>query len=322
MAPGEEVANATREYFTIRMLSSPFVMANYAIFGWFLGQGFAKTALLLQILMNGINIALSILLGLSMAWGIEGVAIASLIAETTGFLLGLFLAMRLLPSRHRPQKHQILSLPAIKRLMSLNGDILIRSFALLFAFAYFTAQSTKFGNTVLAANAILFHFFYISGYFLDGLAIAAEQICGRAVGAADRKAFVRAVKLTMGWSITLAILLALVFLLTGEAAISFIAKSQSVQLEAMHFFVWAAMISLVGVTAFVMDGIYIGATWSREMSITMVVSLAGFILIWQLIGGALGNDGLWLAFYCFLLLRGATMSTRLPRNIRLTFRDE
>lgn len=319
MAPGDAVAEATKEYFQIRMVSAPFAMANFVLFGWLLGQGRAKTALLLQILMNGLNIGLSIAFVLWFEWGIFGVATASVIAEAGGFFVGLILAGLLLDRANLPNWQQIKNSAAVKRLMSLNGDILVRSFALLFAFAYFTAQGAKFGDTVLAANAVLFHFFFISGYFLDGLAIAAEQICGRAIGAKNRVAFVRAVKLTMGWSIVLALLLSLVFLITGTSAIDFVTTSETVRAEAKNYFLWAALIGIAGVTAFVMDGIYIGSTWSREMSITMVMSLAGFIAMWILVGPYLGNDGLWLAFYGFLILRGVTMAVRLPRNIRHSF---
>ena len=222
--------------------------------------------------------------------------------------------------RHKyPTWLQIRNLKAIKRLMSLNGDILIRSFALLLAFAYFTAQGAKFGDVTLAANAVLLHFFFVGGYFLDDLAVAAEQICGRAIGARDKKAFIRATKLTIIWSITLSIILAVIFLITGKQAIELITTSDEVRTQAEVYFYWSAMISVVGVTAFVMDGIYIGATWSREMSVTMVISLLGFIGIWNFVQQSLGNEGLWLAFYSFLLLRGLTMSLRLSRNISKSF---
>lgn len=319
MAPGEAAARATRDYFNIRMISAPIALANYVLFGWFLGQGQAKRALLLQLLMNGLNIVFSVVLGLWLSWGITGVATASVIAEASGCLVGLVLAWRSLERKFTPDWARVKNFAAVKRLMSLNGDILVRSSALLFAFAYFTAQGAKFGDTILAANAVLFHFFFFSGYFLDGLAVAAEQICGRAIGARDQRAFVESVKLTIGWSIVLAIIIAVVFFLIGEQAIDLITRSEDVRIEAKSYFLWAALICLAGVIAFVMDGIYIGSTWSREMSVTMVVSLLGLIGIWNLVDAKMGNDGLWLSMYVFLILRGLTMSIRLPGNTRKTF---
>ncbi len=319
MAPGEVVASATRNYFEIRMVSAPFALANYVLFGWLIGCGRANTALALQILLNGINIALSIYLGLELEWGITGVAIATVIAEIIACLTGLLIAWKSIERSSLPDWNQIKNIAAIKRLMSMNGDIMIRSFALLFAFGYFTAQGAGFGETILAANAILLHFFFVSGYFLDGLAVAAEQIAGRAIGAKDRVAFVHSAKLTILWSTLMALMLVLVYLAAGEALIDLITTSIPVREAAREYFLWAALIAIFGMAAFVMDGIYIGSTWSREMSITMVVSLIGFVLFWQIAKPYLGNDGLWLSFYGFLVLRGVTMSIRLPRNIRQTF---
>lgn len=319
MMPSEATAEATKAYFQIRMLSAPFALANYALFGWFIGRNATKTALFLQLIINGTNIILSIILGLILEWGISGVATATVLAETLGAFIGLAIAWRSVRAGFRPTWAQISQIAAIKKMMSMNGDIMIRSFALLFAFGYFTAQGAKFGENVLAANAILLHFFFVGGYFLDGLAISAEQISGRAIGAGDRRAFVRAAKLTITWSFFLAACLALIFLAAGESAIDFITTSLSVRQDAKEYFLWAALISIAGVGAFVMDGIYIGSTWSRSMSVTMVVSLIGFIGLWTVVAPFYGNNGLWFSFYCFLLLRGITMAALLPRNIRRTF---
>ncbi len=319
MAPGEATKQATRTYFEIRMFSAPFALANYALFGWFIGKGNTKTALALQIVLNGINIIFSIYLGLVLNWGIAGVATATVIGEIVGCLCGLAIASRLFRVGKNPQRAQIGNVKAVRLMMSMNLDIMIRSFCLLFAFAYFTAQSAKFGDTVLAANAILMHFFFVGGYFLDGLAVAAEQLVGRAIGAKDRAAFLRSVKLTILWSLVMAGLLTLIYLIVGSQIIDFITTSQPVRDSAKEYFLWAAFITVVGVMAFIMDGIYMGSTWSREMSITMVISLLGFVLFWQVASGFLRLDGLWLSLYAFLLLRGVSMSLLLPRNINRTF---
>ena len=319
MAPGEATRDATATYFQIRMISAPFALANYALFGWFVGRNSTNIALLLQVLLNTINIVLSIVFVLGFNWGIMGVAIATVIAEILASLTGLAIAWKLLRKKTMPTWSQIYDTSAVKRMMSMNGDIMIRSFALLFAFGYFTAQGARYGDIILAANAILLHFFFVGGYFLDGLAVAAEQISGRAIGARDRSAFVKSAKLTILWSLALALFLALFYLAIGNFVIEYITTSIPVRETAKNYFWWAAFISLAGVAAFIMDGIYIGSTWSREMSITMVASLLGFILSWQLVGPYLDNDGLWLSFYVFLMLRGVTMFILLPRNIRRSF---
>ena len=319
MAPGEITRDATTTYLQTRMISAPFALANYALFGWFVGRNTTNIALLLQIFLNTINIILSIVFVLGFNWGITGVAIATVIAEIAACMIGSAIAWNLLRSKTLPTWSQVYNPSALKRMMSMNGDIMIRSFALLFAFGYFTAQGARYGDIILAANAILLHFFFVGGYFLDGLAVAAEQISGRAIGARDRTAFVRSAKLTILWSLALALFLALFYLVVGNFAIEYITTSVPVRETAMSYFWWAAFISLAGVAAFIMDGIYIGSTWSREMSITMVASLFGFIISWQLVAPYMDNHGLWLSFYIFLILRGVTMFILLPRNIRRSF---
>ena len=208
---------------------------------------------------------------------------------------------------------------AWKRLINLNADIMIRSFALLFAFAYFTAQGAGFGEVTLAANAVLMHFFLISGYFLDGLATAAEQICGRAVGANYRQGFWKGLRLTTFWNVAMAMVCAAVFLLAGPFLIDLMSTSTEVRTEARTYLLWAALIPLSGVIAFQMDGVFIGATWSRDMSIMMLLSLVAYILLWQIVEAPLANHGLWLSLHAFLIFRGITLSLRVSPNVRKTF---
>ncbi|MEL6948401.1 MAG: MATE family efflux transporter [Pseudomonadota bacterium] len=189
-----EVAKATRAYVEIRMLSAPLSLMNYAVLGWLLGLGRAGTGLAVQSVLNALNIGLSVLLGLHFGYGIEGVAWATVIAQAVAALLGLGLFIWITRGAKRPNWVAIFAVNRVLRLMVVNRDIMIRSFVLMFAFAFFTAQGARFGETTLAANAVLMQFFLISGYFLDGLATAAEQLVGRAIGANYRPAFDRAVR--------------------------------------------------------------------------------------------------------------------------------
>ncbi len=319
MQPGEAVSHAARTYFLIRMLSTPAALTNYALFGWLIGLGRTGIGLALQTLLNGTNIVLSITLGLWMGWGIAGIAIATVIGEVIAAIVGGLIAWRMLDRDVRPSRKRILDRPALKRLTALNGDIIIRSFALMFAFAFFTAQGARFGEVTLAANAVLMHFFLVSGYFLDGLAIASEQLAGRSVGAASRKSFVRSVRLTLGWNVSQAALLTAFFLIFGSWLIDMMTTLEPVRAEARVYLLWAALIPLAGVLAFIMDGVYIGATWAREMRQMMLLSLAAYLLVWFLTRDAMANHGLWLALHIFVAVRGITLLARLPVNIRRTF---
>ncbi|WP_218132772.1 MATE family efflux transporter [Nitrosomonas halophila] len=320
MDPGDKVAIATQQYVQIRMFGAPLALGNYAVLGWLIGLGRTKTGLLLQIVLNGTNIALSFLMGLHLGFGIEGVAAATVISELLALLLGLSICHRLLAGNKRPSSERLFDRAALWRLANLNADIMLRSFALLFAFAFFTAQGAELGEQTLAANAVLMNFLMIAGYFLDGLATSAEQLVGRAIGANYRAGFVRSLRLTLAWNLCMAALLSLIFGLFGETLIAVMTTLESVRMEASHYLLLAALLPLTGVLAFQMDGVFIGATWSREMSRMMLVSLSAYLIAWWLLQD-FANTGLWLALHIFLLVRGLTLSVRLPVRVRQAFRQ-
>ena len=319
MAPGEDVRAATGLYVSVRMISAPMGLANYAILGFLLGRGEAVAGLLLQTLINGINIVLSIYLGLTLEWGITGVAWATVIGETVGALVGFAFVVARFDRSLRPGWRRIVDRPAIARLMSLNRDIMIRSFALIAAFALFVRQGAQFGPVTLAANAVLMNFFLVASYYLDGFANAAEQLAGRAIGANYRPAFDRAVRLTLFWGIGLASVSTAFFLVFGGTIVDILTVSETVRSEARVFIVWASLTALAGVLAFEMDGVFIGATWSGDMRNMMLVSLALFgLLVWLLVP-VLGNHGLWIALLAFLGARGIMLFLILGRRARHAF---
>lgn len=313
-------APATR-YFDIRILSAPAALMNYAILGHVLGQGKGRLGLLLQLVLYVTNIALSILLGLSLGWGLEGVAWATVVAEYFGVLVGFVIIVSKFSSIARPNLSQIIDKSAFKKLMALNGDIMIRSFALVGAFAWFTRQGGQFGDQTLAANAILMNFVMVAGYFLDGFATAAEQLVGRSIGANYRAAFLKAVKLTIIWGFVLASVLFLFFWVLGNPLIDIITTEVDVRRIAKTYYLWAALIAFTGVVAFQMDGVYIGATWSQDMRNMMLFSLAIFILSSMLLASHWQNHGLWVSLNIFMGVRGISLSMILPSKIRGVFQN-
>jgi putative MATE family efflux protein len=174
---------ALDEYVRIRLLGAPFALINYAILGYVLGRGEGGLGLILQLVLNGINIALSILFGLWLGWGVAGVAWGTVAGELVAMLLGLAIVIARFKKSPRLPRERLLHAEPFWAMVSLNRDIMIRSFSLLAAFALFTRQGAQFGTLTLAANAVLMNFFMVSGFFLDGFATAAEQLAGRAVGA-------------------------------------------------------------------------------------------------------------------------------------------
>jgi MATE family multidrug resistance protein len=319
MDAGPAVSQAASAYVAIRLFSAPAALANYSILGYILGRGQAATGLALQILISLTNLGLSILLGLTLGWGIAGVAWATVIAECLGAAAGLAVILLRIPRTTFPIRARLLDRAALKRLFALNGDIMIRSLALMSAFAFFTRSGVPFGPVTLAANAVLLNFFFVSAYFLDGLATAAEQIAGRAIGAQNRTAFNTAVRLTLIWSFGIAALAAAVVWLAGPAVIDLITTEPNVRADARAYLGWAAVTALAGVLAFQMDGVYIGATWSRDMRNMMLLSLAVFLAIVFFIVPHAGNHALWAALNIFLGLRGVSLWLRLPARVKDAF---
>lgn len=319
ISPEPAVAVAMAVYVGIRMAAAPITLGNYAILGYVLGRGEGNLALALQIVINGMNVALSILLGLVLGWGLAGVAWATVIGEACGAALGGWVILRRLRSSGRISWGAILDLTAMRAMAALNRDIMIRSFALLGAFALFTRQGAQLGTVTLAANAILMNVFLVAGFFLDGFATAAEQLAGRAIGARTKALFRRAVVLSSVWGFALAFVLAGVFLFGGEWFIRMLTTAEDVRAVAIEFLPWAAFTGISGVLAFQMDGVYIGATWSREMRNMMLLSLAVYAACLFLFEGMMGNTALWLSLHIFLIVRGLSLVSLLPSRTDRTF---
>lgn len=321
MGGSADVQSATRRYFEIRVYSAPFLLANYAILGWFLGLSRAGTGLFLQLFLNGLNIALSIWFVMGLGWSIEGVAAATVLSEAAACLAGLLLVLRTARGSVWPATSVIFDRRLILRMMAINRDIMIRSFSLLFAFAFFTARSADQGDVLLAANAILEKFFLVGGYFLDGLATAVEQLAGRAIGARYRPAFDRAVKLTTLWGFALALGLALVYFVAGPLLVDLMTVSPGVRELGRVYLPWAALTPLFGVLAFQMDGVFIGATWSRDMRNMMLLSLAVYIAAYYTLFPLMGNHGLWLSLEIFLGARGISLAAMCRHRANETFQS-
>ena len=319
MGASDAVNAAMRTYIRIRLLAAPLSLLNYVILGYLLGKGEARIALGLQVLINVLNICLSVWWGLYLNLGVGGVAWAAVAAETAAATLGIAIVLsgfrRIMPV----SLSDLFDRRAVKRLMVFNRDILIRTFVLMGAFALFARQGARLGTVEIAANAILMHFLIIAGFFLDGFAAAVEQLAGRAVGARYRPAFDKAVKLTTVWGGVLAALFVAVALVWGTELINLITTSKEVRDEAIKYLPLAAATGLTGVLAFQMDGIYLGATWSSTLRNMMLLSFAVYIAALFVLGHYLANYGLWLALHIFLILRGVTLMLALPRLRAVTF---
>lgn len=318
MGGSDGVTRAAKTYFIIRIWSSPFAFANYVILGWLVGQGRANPALALQVVINLVNMTATILLVLVYDTGIAGAAIAALLSETSGFVLGLIVCRRFAAGGFAVPRATLFDREKLMRLLAVNTDILIRTAALIAVFLFFTAKGARAGDVTLAANSVLNNFLLVSAFFLDGIGNAAQQLCGRTLGARDAKGFLDSTRLVLLWGLGFAMVVSVLFALFGPNLINVMTASEDVRRAAREFLPFIVLAPIPGVFAFGFDGIYVGATWAREMRNLMLASLAIFFGVWLALQ-SLGNTGLWCALIAFYVARGGLQGARYPALYRATF---
>ncbi|MEZ5821818.1 MAG: MATE family efflux transporter [Xanthobacteraceae bacterium] len=319
MGGSEAVTGAARTYFLVRIWSAPLALANYVVLGWLVGQARATLALGVQIAINLINMAATVLLVLVADLGIAGAAIAAVIAETAGLAIGGVIAQRLTAGHPPLSRAHLFARDSLMRMLAVNRDIMIRTAALIAAFLFFTAQGARSGDVILAANAVLNNLLLVSAFFLDGLAAAAQQLCGRAYGARSRHDFSGAVRLAILWSFAFAFAVAVVFALFGPALTDVMTVSNDVRRVARDFLPFVIVSPLLAVFAFTFDGVFIGATWARDMRNLMLASLAIFLTAWLALR-SFGNYGLWTALLVHYAARGGLQALAYPRLLKQSFR--
>lgn len=320
MGGSDAVRRAAKLYFSVRIWSAPLVLANYVVLGWLIGQAHARLALAVQIAINLINMAVTALLVLVLNIGIAGAAAAAVSAEAAGLVLGIFIARRLTIGKLGVSRAVLFDRTKLIRMFSVNRDIMIRTAALISAFLLFVGQGARAGDVTLAANAVLHNFLLISAFFLDGLANAGEQLCGLAYGARDRIAFSSAVKLVVRWGFVFALAVTASYVLFGPRLIDVMTASEEVRRDARLYLPFVVLAPLLGVFAFAYDGVFIGATWAREMRNLMVFSLLIFLAAWVALK-PFGNTGLWAALLVHYAARGGLQALRYPAMLRASFDD-
>lgn len=309
----DSVESRVRDYFNIRIWAAPAALANYALVGWFVGQARAKTALGLQLVLNTANILLDAVFVLHFDWGIAGIAAGTLCAQYIAASIGILVALR--DARHMPPTSAIFEKEKLLQLFDVSHHIMVRTLALMFVFAWFTARGAAFGDTVLATNAILMHLVSSSAYFLDGLAHAAETFVGQAIGQGNQARLKHAIRATSLWAFVIAAILSALVYLSGDKFVALLTDAPAVRDASKSYLWWVIAAPLAGVLPFQLDGIFIGATRTREMRNAMVLSLFIFVVAWWTLQ-PWGNHGLWAALFVHYIARTATMLRYFPRVLR------
>lgn len=302
-----EVESLANSYMSIRIWGAPATIALYAITGWLVAMERTRAILLLQLWMNGLNISLDLWFVLGLDMGVEGVAIATLIAEWTGLALGLWLCRSIFAGGAWRDWTRVFDRVKIRRMASVSGDIMLRSMLLQASFMSFLFIGAKFGNVTLAANHILLLFTEITAYALDGFAFAAEALVGGAIGAKNRAALRRAVILTSQWAMGGGVLLMGVFLLLGPVIIDLMTTAPDVRIEARAYLWWMVVFPILGAPSWMLDGIFIGATRTRDMRVAMLQSTVVYVVMLLVLVPTWGNHGLWASLMIFDVVRALTL---------------
>ncbi|MFA9421366.1 MAG: MATE family efflux transporter [Gammaproteobacteria bacterium] len=309
-----EVEQLTASYAGIRIWSAPATLLIYVFTGVFIGMHHTGKAFVLQLILNISNMLLDILFVIGLGMGVEGVALATIIAEYLAIVCGFILLRQpVLSAIKQFDWQRLVDRHALAQLMSANGNIFIRTLCLVFSFAYFTALSAKMGEVVLAANAILMHLLSIMAYGLDGFAHAAEALTGSAYGAGKRSEFRRSVMLTSLWAVIIAALASMIYLVFGELILSLFTNIESVLDTAAVYLPWMIISPLISIASFQLDGIFIGSGYTREMRNAMVLSMLAYLLLLSVLVPWWGNHGLFLSLSLFMVIRALTLGFYYPR---------
>ncbi|MDF1678087.1 MAG: MATE family efflux transporter [Legionellaceae bacterium] len=307
MHTSNAVTASLHDYFYLRIYASPMTLGNFVLLGYFFGRQNTKIPLILLMLTNLSAIGLDFILVRYLAWGVSGLAIANILAQSLGFFVGLWCCFRLFKPK-RVSFSTLLDIEAIQRLFHLNKDIFIRTLCLMSVFAYFTMAGSHLGTSVVAANAILLSMQHFIAYGLDGFAIACETLVGRAIGNNDKSALLSASTQCAYFSGAIALLFSLFFWIKGDALIHLLSSLPEVVSVAKHYLVWVIWLPLLSVGGFLLDGIFIGATWSKPMRNTMLFSTLLVYFPCVLLLKTFGNTGLWASFSLFMFIRGLSLA--------------
>lgn len=303
-----DVEHLARVYFHIRIYAAPATLCLHAFHGVFLGLQNAHYPMVLTVVVNLINVALNLVFVKLLGMKVDGVALATVIAQYIGLFLAILLFWRhyrglLIPLRMR----EVLVLSKLKRFLSISGDIFIRTCCLVFSHAVFTAKSAALSDTILAINTILLQFVNLLSYAIDGLAFAAESLIGKYKGAKDTVNLKRTIRQIFFWSFLFGTAIMLIFLSFGEQLLRLFTDQKPLIAQAKPYLIWIIVAPVINVTAYIWDGIFLGATASKALRDSVVLSTVLYLTAVYLLM-PFGNHGLWGALTVLLIARGVSLT--------------
>lgn len=295
-------------YFSICIWGAPAFLGTFALSGWFLGMQDSKAAMYVSIAINTVNIAVSFTLVYAFDLGLDGIAIGTLSAQWTGFIIGLLLCRCKKYALQKTGMSKILNITQLRRFFSINTDIFMRTVCLVSVTVWFTRMGAKQGAQILAVNTLLMQLFMLFSYFMDGFAFAGEALAGRFIGERNESKLKECINALLQWGLIIAVIFTAIYIAGGRNFLSLLCNDSSVISSSTDYFWWAVAIPLTGFIAFTWDGIFIGATYTRSMLASMATAAIVFFAIYTMLFDTMRNHALWLAFISYLLIRGLILS--------------
>jgi len=312
-----EVETLAREYYYIRVYAAPASLGIMALSGWFTGMQNAKFPMIIAIVINIINVVANLVFVYGFGMKSDGVAYGTVIAQYSGLILGLFLFLRKYKSYFNFWiKRDFFNWVKLKIFFKVNTDIIIRTLCLIFTFAFFTVQSAKINDTILAVNTVLLQYLLVFSYLTDGFAFAAEALVGKFTGARNLKDLKKTVRLLFLWGLYISVPFTLTYVFAGDYLLYILTDNINVIDAASPYMFWIGIVPLVTFAAFIWDGIYIGATASTPMRNTLIIStLLVFLPTYYLLRSPMENHGMWLAMMLFMISRGVLLTFFAKKHI-------
>ena len=319
----DEVKRLAITYFFVRIWAAPANMLLYCLNGWFIGMQNTKIPMTIAIVINVLNIIFSIFFVVVMRQDVTGVALGTVIAQYCGLATAIvFLFVKYRSVFIKIEMPKLFDISKMKRFFKVNTDLMIRSILLVFTIAFFTNQSAKLGDDILSVNMILLQFFYIFSYFTDGFAYAGEALVGKFIGSRDSDSLNIVVKQLFKWGMFISVPFAILYAIFPTPFVKMISDNPEIIQQVQPYYIYMAIIPVITFAAFLWDGIYIGATASKAIRNTMIVSsVIVFLPLWYILVPNFGNHGLWIAFLAFMIARGITMTISAKKNILQAIKD-
>lgn len=312
ISPSDEVQRLVIDYFGICVWGAPAILATMSISGWFVGMQNSVYPMTVAIVVNVVNIVVSLLCVFAFDMGFIGIAVGTLAAQWSGFLLSLVMARKMLA------RHAIATVIEFRKVVShlggffkVNGDIFFRSLCMMSVVLFFTSAGARSGDTILAVNALIMQLFIIYSYFMDGFAYAGEALVGRYYGERNYTDLGRCVKRLFLWGVIVMSMFSIAYTISGSGIMRLLTDDVEVIACAAEYRYWAALVPVAGMAAFIWDGVFVGLTATRQMLLTLFLSTLFFFVIYFFcvnFTNVKSNDILWLSFISYLASRGLTQT--------------